>query len=371
MPRLLFDVTKHVRQRGTASGLNRVASALLSALQGMASIDLVPVIWRGSWGRGAWRAIELGGTAERSRDLGPTQPSDVFFTPEVFGPQERLGFVRWWHARPCRRFALFHDAIPRTHPAWVRRKSVRRFPAYLQMLAEADGVFAVSQASAQALREAWRTMGCVEAPLFPFAQGADGFGEARQAWGPTPSGPPWRVLQIGSMEPRKRPDLVLEAVNLLVAPDFPLELTFAGRVNAEHGQALATRVRDAQRAGKPVRFVEQPRDDALRELMHAAHLVVFASQAEGWGLPVTEALWLGRPVVAAPVPAAVETDPHPALHVVASTAPEVWAEAIRAMLGRPWTDLFAAPANLTTWRESAAHLCAQMALTGGPGRSGD
>ena len=105
---------------------------------------------------------------------------------------------------------------------------------------------------------------------------------------------------------------------------------------------------------------EQPDDEALLQLYTQAHLTVFPSAAEGWGLPVAEALWLGRPVVTAPVPAAraLQRHEHPALTVVASDEPTAWAHAIRqALPPQPFSPL---PEGLLPSWEAAARFLQRL-----------
>ncbi len=45
-------------------------------------------------------------------------------------------------------------------------------------------------------------------------------------------------------------------------------------------------------------FVEAPNDEELRWLYAACSFTVFPSQFEGWGLPVGESLWFGKPCAA-------------------------------------------------------------------------
>jgi glycosyltransferase involved in cell wall biosynthesis len=50
-------------------------------------------------------------------------------------------------------------------------------------------------------------------------------------------------------------------------------------------------------------FVFNPNQAELRALYEKAYALLLPSRMEGWGLPVSEALWCGTPALAADVPA--------------------------------------------------------------------
>ena len=69
------------------------------------------------------------------------------------------------------------------------------------------------------------------------------------------------------------------------------------------GEAGLARRGDDQRAeagdsAAPYVWVEEPTDDELTWLYSRAAFTVFPSLAEGWGLPIGESLWFGKPCVA-------------------------------------------------------------------------
>jgi len=51
-------------------------------------------------------------------------------------------------------------------------------------------------------------------------------------------------------------------------------------------------------AGSPYLWIDAPTDEELAWLYGRARFTVFPSLAEGWGLPVGESLWFGKPCVA-------------------------------------------------------------------------
>jgi glycosyltransferase involved in cell wall biosynthesis len=97
------------------------------------------------------------------------------------------------------------------------------------------------------------------------------------------------VLAVGTVEPRKRYDLLLDAIQ--ERDDLP-RLVIAGG-SGWNSQMLEYRLRSANR----VEWVADASDDRLRKLYREAIAVVVPSRAEGFGLPALEAMAVGTPVV--------------------------------------------------------------------------
>jgi glycosyltransferase involved in cell wall biosynthesis len=101
------------------------------------------------------------------------------------------------------------------------------------------------------------------------------------------------ILVSGSLIPRKRPHLVLDAVSELRRPGRSLAVVFLG-----DGELRATLEAKSREMGDVrVHFAGFKNQRALSAYYHAADLLVLASQFETWGLVVNEALCHGLPCV--------------------------------------------------------------------------
>jgi glycosyltransferase involved in cell wall biosynthesis len=111
------------------------------------------------------------------------------------------------------------------------------------------------------------------------------------------------LLTVATLEPRKGLDLLLAALARADAPELPLVVVGQAGWGGVDPRSLA-----AQRGFPAGRLVLLGRvDDAdLATCYSRATAVVVPSRAEGFGLPVLEAMSLGAPVVATTVPAMVE-----------------------------------------------------------------
>jgi glycosyltransferase involved in cell wall biosynthesis len=119
--------------------------------------------------------------------------------------------------------------------------------------------------------------------------------------GPVTGMPAEYVVAVGTLEPRKGLDVLLDAYRLLAAgsADVP-PLLLVGPQG--WGPGLDISGLDDDRIVL-TGFVPQA---TLRRLVAHARVLVFPSRYEGFGLPVLEALACGTPVVASDVPAVSE-----------------------------------------------------------------
>ncbi|MGJ3242015.1 MAG: glycosyltransferase [Opitutales bacterium] len=350
---ILWDATGGRRSRHR-SGLNRVAHCLSRALgeeiaATLGAAHFQPVVWQ------RWRRRFIPATETTQ----PGAPSGrAWITSDYYQPSERPGIPYWLSRFPGQRLALFHDAIPWTHPPFAWPKSRRRFPGYLRHLATMDRMLAVSRYAADTLQAAWNDAGIADPPpVTPVTLGADGSGLPREKrLRERPAQP--TLLMIGILEPRKQQTLLLAAARRLWERGLPLRLEFIGRVNPHFGGPVRQAIEAAGRAGAPVRWHGPADDTTAQQLLDRCSLLALPSAAEGCGLPVLEALWAGCPVIASDLPSIRESAQGGGVRLVPEATPEAWASALEALLGPDasiWQTLARAAVDrpLPTWRDTA------------------
>ena len=107
-----------------------------------------------------------------------------------------------------------------------------------------------------------------------------------------------RLLCVSTLEPRKNYRSLLAAFRSFVErrPDLDLQLVLVG--NKYIGSDDLVDLIDEERAaGLPVEWLGVVTDDQLVEQYRRASFTVYPSLIEGFGLPIMESLWLGRPAV--------------------------------------------------------------------------
>jgi glycosyltransferase involved in cell wall biosynthesis len=78
--------------------------------------------------------------------------------------------------------------------------------------------------------------------------------------------------------------------------DFELEI-IGCEDEARESRAIVRVLTQLQRAGKPVSWRGHVTESELHQAYQRATFTVFPSLAEGFGLPIIESFWHGRPVV--------------------------------------------------------------------------
>ncbi|MCW2757905.1 MAG: glycosyltransferase family 1 protein, partial [Nocardioidaceae bacterium] len=141
------------------------------------------------------------------------------------------------------------------------------------------------------------------------------------------------VLFVGTLEPRKRHLLALEAFDLLRAEHPEVHLVLAGR-----SWKLADPITEAVLAhpayGTRLHWVDGPSDALLVELYRRATMATYLSWLEGFGLPIAESLGHGKVTLASRNSAMYEVGREAADYTYADSAPEI-AGTLAAYLGGP------------------------------------
>ena len=309
-----------------------------------------PVRWDGR--RRAWAIFG-------ANDAVRFSPADWLFTAELFSEDERPGFWRFLHERPCRLAAMFADAIPLRYPQITWPRSVARHPEYLKMLAAFDRVWAISGSSRRDLVAFWRWQGGdVRATVEVIMLGADFDRRPRITAPPEPSGA--RLLCVGILEPRKNQMFLLDVCGALWAGGLEFDMHVVGRVNPHFGRPIEARMTAMQRTYPRLHYHEAAPDALMDRLYAEVRVAVFPTIAEGCGLPVLESLWRGRPCVCSDLPVLREIAGGGGCVPVAPNDRAAWAAALRTVLtdDPEWRRLAAEAAArpLPVWADAARTL---------------
>lgn len=281
--RIAFDVTPEVVGR---TGVARYCRELGAALEVRDDCELV----RFAFGRrlhavsagtrhvrvplravqGAWRLLGV----PRAEVL--TGPVDVVHSLDLIPPPTRSPLV-----------ATVHDVAALELPSLHDRRRVETQRRQLDAVARATVVLTVSRSMAARLAAYGIEPDRVHvAPngLTPLPSPADP---------PLPPGP--FILTVGTLEPRKAHDVLLRAAGNGGALRGN-RLVFAGPT-AGREDALRSLARDLG-IGDRLTILGSVHDAVLAGLYRDAALLCMPSLAEGFGLPILEALSFGLPVVA-------------------------------------------------------------------------
>lgn len=228
-----------------------------------------------------------------------------------------------------------HDTVPWSNPetltphgvAW-HRAMAKRAQRYADAIVVPTHAVAAQLAEIIDLGDRVRVIGGAVSSKLVIPDDEDARAEALEL-------PEHYVLAVGTLEPRKGLDRLIRA---MAHPDGPdLQLLIAGPPGWG-GVDLADLARDAGLPAEKIRALGYLSDADLTVVMDRATVFAYPSLAEGFGLPVLEALHLGTPVVHTDVPALVEVAADAGVIVALadeSTFVERLAQALSSVVGDP------------------------------------
>ncbi|MCT2586228.1 glycosyltransferase family 4 protein [Actinophytocola gossypii] len=253
-----------------------------------------------------------------------------------------------------------HDLVPFTHPETLTRRGVSWHQAAIRRAAgRANAIVVPTDAVAEDLHRyapgkatvAVVGHGVADAllePVEPAQLHATAVGLGL---------PSAYVLAVGTVEPRKGLDVLIEAMAQPFAPDLPLVVVGPRGWGEVDLTALADR--HGLAPGR-LHVLGRITDADLAVVLRRATVLAAPSRAEGFGLPVLEAMAVGVPVVHTDVPALVEVAGGAGVSVRRGDA-KALAAGLRAVLDDPAStarrvESGRSRAQAFTWGHAAAEL---------------
>ena len=250
---------------------------------------------------------------------------------------------------------LVHDVFPLVAAHWCQEETVRQFRHWFEFIAPtADFFVANSEATQRALmtylhnhlhlRPRWIHAGS-------FRLGAD-----LESLSPAPGSgtvalpacPGFMILIVGTIEPRKNHQVVLDAVDRLLDAGEDISLVIVGR-RGWKSEAVLERLAGHPRFGERLFHLDQASEADLQAAYARADCVVCASLDEGFGLPLAEALLHRKPVLASDIPVFREIAGD-ACGYFRPAEPDALAAALISMIQTPEAD--SPPPEALAWVEA-------------------
>jgi len=313
---VLIDVTRLISRSWTArqpTGIDRVCYAYLDHFRHRAFAVLQH--------RGVIRVLDrsrsdelfdlLTAPATRFRRRFAKWVSKAVFAPEPAIDLEGLVYLNvshtdfdlrehfnWIESRCLRPVYLIHDLIPVRHPEFSRPRAVRRHLGRVELALRHAAQIVVASEAVKADLRAYAASNGFEMPsvvVAPIA-GAE-LGKPCE-----PCSTP-HFLCLGTIEPRKNHRLLLDIWSDLAARlgEATPRLTIVGQSGPMTGTILDP-LKRTPTLSRHVEWREKCDDAELGGLLSSAHAILFPSLAEGFGLPLVEALQAGTPVIASDIP---------------------------------------------------------------------
>ena len=301
--KILVDVS-HTAQHDVRTGIQAVVRGLLAGLH-QASVNFQTVRWSG-W-RNAFvpldryrnQTLGIGDLSERQRWPNEIDGAWLLLPEVIYGPKL---FRMIAHARKHRMriAAIFHDAIPVTHPELVRREARKFHSAYMMALGDVDVIVAVSDSAAEQFRLFLEKRLGRFPTIYVCPSAGELSGEERVAAKPNAAADAANILCVSTLEPRKNHKTLLQAFELASSavshPKLYLHLVGDRYKDANHVVEL---VRAATTRNPNVVWHGKITDHQLVTLYRECDFTIYPSILEGFGLAISQSLWNRRPCICA------------------------------------------------------------------------
>lgn len=203
---------------------------------------------------------------------------------------------------------LVHDILPMSHQQWFTYPSRLKYRRWMRVCAAlADGIFCVSPEVASQIAEMMVVRyGRTDLPRIVTVTPGSNISPADQQISPDqlPLAPGLdasnfadAVLIVGTLEPRKGHSDALAAFDQLWRQGYVIPLVLIGRAGWRTTELQAA-IRQHEQHGRLLFWFDDASDEALHAAYRYCGLTLVPSLAEGYGLPLDEALALGSPVLA-------------------------------------------------------------------------
>jgi glycosyltransferase involved in cell wall biosynthesis len=376
-PCLWIDVSSLVHD-DARTGIQRVVRALLSCFPNFVKNEYEPAP---VFGNGSGRFMVAGRWLARSGYRGysagdgdapmDARAGDVFlgldFSAHLY-PAYRPEIARL-RMIGVRVYFVVYDLIPLSHPRYFDERVVRTFTSWINaIVAHSEGLFCISRTVSQdleswisanhpghrqQLRIEWFHLGSDIAATRP-SSGMPG--EAAKIVDRLQAAPSFLV--VGTLEPRKGHDMVLDEFDQLWRRGLDVNLVFVGRLGWKI-EALARRVLRHPQLNRRLLWLNGISDEYLDAVYSASTALIAASVVEGFGLPLVEAARHGLPVIARDIPVFREVGGDGVVYFDGSR-PGRLAQAVDELLGSAGSrerKRGSAGIAIQTWEESARKVC--------------
>jgi glycosyltransferase involved in cell wall biosynthesis len=216
---------------------------------------------------------------------------------------DQRGYLGWLRRKNIRLLVMVHDLIPITHAQFCQAGAAERHVRRMGLiLGQAEGIVSNSRHTAEMLDDHARQIGAGVPPMAVIPLGT------KKRWSVREDAPDaiWGAyfVTVGTIEPRKNHAFLLRQWRRMLdewsAADIP-HLLVIGQIGWMCGDVVH-QLKTDERLKQCVHLLTDCDDARLGHYLRHARALLFPSHAEGYGLPLIEAMELGVPVLASPLP---------------------------------------------------------------------
>jgi len=264
---------------------------------------------------------------------------------------QKLGIPCWF---------FLHDLIPIYYPQYCLKKDILSFKKWMNIVKRFDGFIANSRATEDEMKK-WLKEQSKKSYNNDMKSGYIHLASTfinKEISKNVCKNKKDRIqfLAVSTVEPRKRYDLLVQAFDILWKEDFDVALHIVGKPGWNN-QATFNLIRNCVEYGNRLVWHEKYiSDEELRMLYSDSDALVFASDTEGFGIPLVEAAAYGKPLIARDIPIFREVTNNEATFFKGESPKEL-ADTIKKWLELYKQNMIFAPKiKLYTWEESASEV---------------
>ncbi|AHB09436.1 glycosyltransferase family 4 protein [Zymomonas mobilis] len=232
--------------------------------------------------------------------------------------EDKPEIMHWTHLIPIKsvgsiNFYTIHDLVPFTHPYADRSDKVMNWNMILKIIENGDHILTVSEASRRDIIRLFNAPESQVTNLYQAVEFEEGLKNRpahlveRDVNGLFGLEYGHYFLFYGAIEPKKNVKRLIEAYMAADCPGYPLVIVSSRSWSAEEDHALLEQLKGRELPGKKkIIQLDYMSRSQLVSVVKGARALVFPSIAEGFGLPVAEAMCLGTAVISSTHPAIQE-----------------------------------------------------------------
>lgn len=304
---LLVDISI-VAKHNSGTGIQRVVTQVLENLQHMLPTDwtLKTIV--------ATKYKDYCYTTNCGHGIVKINNGDIFLALDYAANilPKRKHQLLTWRNQGVKIYTVLYDMLPIQHPEWFTSSGVKNYTKWLKTIAIfSDGLLCISHQVADDAEEYFRIKFKIINKKIIFHVISLGFEFTKNAEYPTKNLQTLNILEflknkqfvliVGTIEPRKGHQDILEAFQILWANNNPMILIFVGRAGWKT-DLLQNNIKIHNENGNRLFWFENISDPDLEIFYKNSKGVIVASKGEGYGLPVIEALARNKKVLARNIP---------------------------------------------------------------------
>lgn len=215
--------------------------------------------------------------------------------PEWVSGEQMLELIDFAKRRGLKAVAIFHDAIAIDFPDLVNAKFRQNHMDYLKAMTRCDLVLANSNDSWNRFNRFIEEDG-EGRPIVDYVDLAGEISGTDRNLEPNQLEGKIRALCVGSLDPRKNHRRLIEAFEKVweAHPEILLELVLVGG-QYDPNNNLSAWVESKVDEHPQLIWMGRVSDEVLAQQYTDCHFTCFPSLVEGFGIPLLESLWKGRP----------------------------------------------------------------------------